>query len=170
PINDLLLCLRTATSRMPTLPGNLLMRQSLWRTPTFLRASDLKRILVVRAFDADDPLREMLVQGIEVVNPRNGQSVEVQVVNVSSKEEFIAAFNGFDGPLAIFDGHGKHKRTDTEGTVTVGQVCFNPFELYGKIRVPPIIFLSACETHPLEGTESSVASAFLFMGASSMLG
>ena len=56
-----------------------------------------------------------------------------------------------------------------QGTLAVGPIKFNPFELYGTIRVP-IVFLSACETHTLEGMESSVASAFLFMGARSVLG
>jgi len=91
-------------------------------------------------------------------------------VDVSTEEEFVAAFNSFDGHFAIFDGHGVHDRSHGEGTLRVGQVGINPFRLYGKLRVPPIVFLSACETHPLEGIESSVASAFLFMGARSVLG
>lgn len=170
PVNDLPLGLRATTSRMPTLPGNLLMRHSLCRTSTLFQLPDLMRILVVRAFDIGDPLRDVLVQTVERVNAGSSNAIDLKVVDVQSKDEFVAAFNEYDGTLAIFDGHGTHARTDPQGTIFVGPIRFNPFELYGKVRVPPMVFLSACETHTLEGMESSVASAFLFMGASSVLG
>jgi hypothetical protein len=169
-VNDLPLGLRATTSRMPTLPGNLLMRHSLCRTSTLFQLPDLKSILVVRAFDINDPLRGLLVQTVEEVNAANSNAIDLKVVDVHSKDEFIAAFNDFDGTLAIFDGHGAHGRSDPQGTIFVGPIQFNPFELYGKVRIPPIVFLSACETHTLEGMESSVASAFLLMGARSVLG
>jgi hypothetical protein len=61
-------------------------------------------------------------------------------------------------------------RSDPQGTLRVGSIGLNPFELYGKIRIPPLLLLSACETHSLEGIESSVASGFLMLGARSVLG
>jgi hypothetical protein len=170
PIDDLPLGLRATVSRMPTLPGNLLMRQGLLRTPLLLRAEDLGRVLVVRAFDHDDPLRNALVNAIHFINSESPKKIELVVVDVATKEEFVEAFNNFDGRLAIFDGHGAHERTDPQGTIRIGPIRLNPFELYGQIHVPPILFLSACETHTLEGIESSVASAFLLMGARSVLG
>jgi hypothetical protein len=170
PINDLPLGLRATTSRMPTLPGNLLMRHSLCRTSTLFQLPDLKRVLIVRAFDEGDTLRDALVGTVGRINTMSSDPINLNVVDVKSKDEFVTAFNEYDGTLAIFDGHGAQARNDPQGTICVGPIRFNPFELYGKIRVPPIVFLSACETHTLEGIESSVASAFLFMGASSVLG
>jgi len=170
PIDDLPLGLRATVSRMPTLPGNLLMRQSLLRTPLLLQAEDLGRILIVRAFDDDDPLRDVLVNAIQLINSESHKKIDLQVVDVATKDEFIAAFNNFDGRLAIFDGHGRHDRSDPQGTIQIGSIRVNPFELYGQIHIPPILFLSACETHTLEGIESSVASGFLMMGARSVLG
>jgi len=170
PINDLPLGLRATVSRMPTLPGNLLMRQGLLRTPMLLKSRDLTRVLIVRSFDHHDPLRNLLVDAIKLMNSESQKKLEVEVVDVRTKEEFIAAFNRFDGKLAIFDGHGVHQRSDPQGTIRIGSIPVNPFELYGQINIPPILFLSACETHTLEGIESSVASAFLMMGARSVLG
>jgi hypothetical protein len=170
PVGGLPLGLRATTSRMPTLPGNLLMRLGMLRAPNFLTADDLRDILVVRAFGRDDPIRDQLVSAIDTVLRDRSPRVNLRVVDVSSKDQFVSAFNAFDGAVAIFDGHGAQARTDPQGILVVGDVRFNPFELYGKIRVPPIVFLSACETHTLEGMESSVASAFLFMGAISVLG
>ncbi len=170
PINDLPLGLRATTSRMPTLPGNLLMRHSLCRTSTLFQLPDLKRVLIVRAFDEGDTLRDALVGTVGRVNTMSSDPIDLNIVDVKSKDEFVTAFNEYDGTLAIFDGHGAQARNDPQGTISVGPIRFNPFELYGKIRVPPVVFLSACETHTLEGIESSVASAFLFMGANSVLG
>jgi hypothetical protein len=170
PVNDLPLGLRAVTSRMPTLPGNLLMRHTLCRSSTLFRPSDFRRILVVRAFDPGDPLRDVLVRAVDSFNAASSNPIDLKVVDVKTRGEFLAAFNDYDGILAIFDGHGAHARSDPQGTLAVGPITFNPFELYGKIRVPPVVFLSACETHTLEGMESSVASAFLFLGTTSVLG
>jgi len=170
PVNDLPLGLRAITSRMPSLPGNLLMRHALFRGTMLFRPDDFRRILVVRAFEVGDPLRDVLVRAVASFNAASANPIDLKVVDVKTKDEFVAAFNEYDGTLAVFDGHGVQARSDPQGTLAVGPIKFNPFELYGRIRVPPIVFLSACETHTLEGMESSVASAFLFMGARSVLG
>lgn len=169
PIGDLPLSLRATTSRMPTLPGNLMVRHCLMRTTTLLKPSDLRRVLIVRSFDTDDPLREMVTTSIRQFH-NESTPIECVTVDVQNTDEFVAAFNNFGGAIAIFDGHGSHARGSQQGALRIGPLSFNPFELYGKIRVPPIVLLSACDTHPLEGIESSVASAFLFMGAQSVLG
>jgi hypothetical protein len=47
----------------------------------------------------------------------------------------------------------------------------DPSTLRGKVaRMPPIVILSACSTHPLDWSETSSAGAFLTMGAMSVLG
>ena len=169
PVDGLPLSLRSSVSRLPTLPGNLMMRHSMLRTPLFLNPSDFYNVLVVRSFLPNDPIRKLLEVSIPVVLKAKAK-VKVKFVDVSNEEEFIQAFNGFSGKLAIFDGHGAQSPNDPQGTLSVGSLKINPFQFYGKIKLPPIIFLSACETHSLEGFESSVASAFLFMGARSVLG
>lgn len=169
-VDELPLSLRATVSRMPTLPGNLLLRNGATRVPLILVPEDLNKVLIVRAFDQHDPLRKLVVEAIRIINNESRRKVELQVVDVGSKEQFVNAFNNFDGPLAIFDGHGAQERTDPQGTLRVGSIRLNPFELYGKIRIPPLLLLSACETHPLEGIESSVASGFLMLGARSVLG
>jgi hypothetical protein len=169
PVDGLPLSLRCSVSRLPTLPGNLLVRHSLMRAPLYLKPSDFHDVLVVRSFQPGDPLRDLIRLSIDVIL-KEGANVKVKIVDVSNEEEFIEAFNAFDGTLAIFDGHGTQVAEDAEGTLQVGSLKFSPFRLYGKIKIPPIIILSACETHTVEGFESSVASAFLFMGARSVLG
>jgi hypothetical protein len=169
PVEGLPLSLRSSVSRLPTLPGNLLVRHSLMRAPLYLTPSDFNDVLIVRSFRPDDPMRDLVRVSIEVVL-KKGSRVKVKIVDVSNETEFIEAFNAFDGTLAIFDGHGAQSAEDAEGTLQVGSLKINPIAFYGKIKVPPIIILSACETHTLEGFESSVAGAFLFMGARSVLG
>lgn len=169
PINGLPLSLRCSVSRLPTLPGNLMVRHSLMCTPTFLRPSDFHDVLVVRSFQPFDPIRSLLEVSVSVVL-QNQSKVKVKFVDVSNEQEFMEAFNQFSGKIAIFDGHGAHSANDPQGTLWVGNFQINPIQFYGKIRLPPIILLSACETHTLESFESSVASAFLFMGAWSVLG
>ena len=169
PIDGLPLSLRCSVSRLPALPGNLLVRHSLMRAPLYLKPSDFHDVLVVRSFRPDDPLRNLIRVSIDVVL-KEGANVKVRIVDVSNEKEFIEAFNSFDGTLAIFDGHGTQSSKDGEGALQIGLLKLNPFQFYGKIKVPPIIILSACETHTLEGFESSVASAFLFLGTRSVLG
>jgi hypothetical protein len=137
--------------------------------PTFLRPSDFHDVLVVRSFQPFDPIRSLLEVSISVVL-RSQSKVKVKFVDVTNEQEFMEAFNQFSGKIAIFDGHGAQSADDPQGTLSVGNFQINPVQFYRKIRLPPIILLSACETHTLEGFESSVASAFLFMGARSVLG
>ncbi len=170
PVNDLPLGVRATVSRLPTLPGNLLMRHGLARTPMLLEADALHKVLLVRAFERTDPLRNLIINAIEIVNSSSDKKIDLHIADVSTKKEFVDAFNSFDGHIAIFDGHGVHDRTSSQGTLRIGSIQLNPFELYKQMKVPPIILLSACETHPLEGIESSVASGFLMMGARSVLG
>ena len=169
PVDGLPLSLRCSVSRLPTLPGNLLMRHSLMRAPLYLKRADFHEVLIVRSFKPNDPLRDLIQVSVEAVLEK-GSKLKVTIVDVSNEEEFIEAFNSFEGSLAIFDGHGAQAAEDPEGVLWVGSLRLNPFGLYGKVKVPPIIILSACETHTVEGLESSVASAFLFMGARSVLG
>ncbi|MDW5266694.1 MULTISPECIES: CHAT domain-containing protein [Acidobacteriaceae] len=168
-IGGLPLSLRCSVSRLPTLPGNLMMRHSLMRKPSFLHPKDFHDVLVVRSFAPDDPIRNLLEVSIKVCLPA-GSKVRVKFVDVSTEEEFAQAFNNFDGKIAIFDGHGTQSPEDAQGVLSVGSVKINPFQFYGKVRLPAIVLLSACETHSLGGIESSVASALLFMGAWSVLG
>lgn len=169
PIGGLPLSLRCSVSRLPTLPGNLMMRHSLMRKPSFLHPTDFHDVLVVRSFASDDPIRNLLEVSIKVSLPA-GSKVRVKFVDVSTEEEFAQAFNNFDGKIAIFDGHGKQSPEDAQGVLSVGSLKVNPFQFYGKVRLPPIVLLSACETYSVNGIESSVASALLFMGAWSVLG
>jgi hypothetical protein len=169
-VSELPLCLRATVSRMPTLPGNLLLRHGATRVPLMLVPDDLRKVLIVRTFDRHDRLRNLVVEAIRIVNNESRRKIEMHIVDVESKEQFIEAFNSFDGPLAVVDGHGAQDRSDPQGVLRIGPLRLNPFELYGKIKIPPLLLLSACETHPLEGIESSVASGFLMLGARSVLG
>ena len=88
------------------------MRQALLRTPHLLTAEDFRDVLVVRAFEPDDPLRGMLDIALRGFEADLAGRINIRIVDVSSRDEFVAAFNGFDGTLAIFDGHGRHRRGD----------------------------------------------------------
>src|ERR1700733_7049162 len=142
PIDGLPLSLRCSVSRLPTLPGNLMVRHSLMYAPTFLRPSDFHDVLVVRSFQPYDSIRSLLEVSISVVL-RKQSKVQVKFVDVSNEQEFIEAFNQFCGKIAIFDGHGAQSADDPQGALQVGNLQINPIQFYGKIQLPPIILLSA---------------------------
>jgi hypothetical protein len=85
-------------------------------------------------------------------------------------EDFADAVNSFTGKILVFDGHGTHREKDGIGFLELGGEPIDPSTLKGKIaRMPPIVILSACSTHPLDWSETSSAGAFLTMGAMSVL-
>ena len=86
-------------------------------------------------------------------------------------DEFADAVNSFTGKILVFDGHGAHSEKNGIGLLELGGKPIDPGTLKGKIaRMPPIVILSACSTHPLDWSETSSAGAFLTMGAMSVLG
>jgi hypothetical protein len=168
PIRGLPVQLRFTASRVPITPGNVFLTHLIGDSSVHVSASDLRDVLIIRAFKKDDPIRNILARVSEYFLAQSRGSLNVQVVDVESASAFIDAVNSFSGRILIFDGHGYEK--EGLGQLRIGSESVHPLELAGKIhRMPPIVVLSACSTHPLEWSEGSSATAFLIMGATCVL-
>lgn len=55
------------------------------------------------------------------------------------------------------------------GGLIVGGIRTNPLTLIGRVKIPPIVLLSACDTHPIDRSNASVANQMLALGIHSTL-
>jgi hypothetical protein len=70
----------------------------------------------------------------------------------------------------IFDGHGTDNTSAPIGKLMIGRDAVDVWELRGKVRVPPIAILSACDTHGIDASsQATVGNGFLAIGARTVL-
>lgn len=170
PIDGLPLSLRYDCSRINTTPGNLMMGTLLETSRMVLEPNALKHILIISAFDKDDPLRNMMKIAIDTFLEGKKHELKVDFVKVSTISEFIDAVNNFTGSILVFDGHGSDNAFYPVSHLIIGGEKIDIWSLRRKIRVPPIVMLSACDTHSLDGTtHATVANGFLMLGARTVL-
>jgi hypothetical protein len=98
-----------------------------------------------------------------------GTNVEVRFVDVNTEEELIEALNAFSGALLVFDGHGINLGANNIAGIMIGGRAVDAWKLRTRARVPPLVWLSACDTHPIDGSHASAGLGFLVAGASSVL-
>jgi hypothetical protein len=170
PVRKLPLQLRFTTSRLPVTPGSVFLNHVVGAPSFYLSPSDLKNILIIRSFEDNDPIKQMLKVGSDFILEGSHDKLSVEIVDVCSSSEFVDALNSFSGRIVIFDGHGSQSEKGTVGLLRLGAHDVHPLELVGKIqRMPPIVILSACSMHPIDWTEDSSATGFLMLGAISVL-
>lgn len=170
PIDGLPLGIKYNCSRINSTPGNLLMAFLSLNESIRLHPNDLKKILVVNAFPDSDPLKDILSGAINALRTGWRDKVEIQFKRTPSKEEFIDALNSFDGNILIFDGHGIANSDEPVGKLALGPNSIDVWELRGKVRVPPIVLLSACDTHGIDAaSQATVGNGFLAIGAYTVL-
>jgi hypothetical protein len=170
PVDGLPLAMRYETSRIPATPANLMLQQCLVSKRLMLPAAAFDEMLVIRSFRSGDIVGKMLPAVLEMVRREGKNRVKIKQVDVSSPEEFVRACNDFAGALMIFDGHGSHAPDKDVGSIAVGEESLDVWSLRGKIQVPPIVILSACDTHPPDRSHASTAAGFLNLGARTVLG
>ncbi len=169
--NGIPLCLRFDVSRLPPIPGNLFLGQSL-TPPIILPLSAFSEVLVVRSFAADDVLRNMFEDAVRII--QSGQRdvenrVSYRFVDVQTENEFIAALKSYDGAVFVFDGHGTYDKSTGTGSLVVGGSALDVWSMRKQCRIPPIVMFSACDTQPIDGSHSSVANAVFILGARAVL-
>ncbi|UWR73179.1 CHAT domain-containing protein [Phaeobacter inhibens] len=171
PLDGVPLSLIKNCSRIPVTPGNVMMSQLIPSQPMTLYPDAIDKILVVSSFTEDDPLRYMLRDALESTKHLWGGKLSIEQVFVSSAQEFEDALNGFDGSILIYDGHGAANDLTPVGTVLLEKQKFDVWDLRGRVRCPPIVILSACDTQGVDAsTHATVANGFLALGATSVLG
>lgn len=169
PVSGLPVMLRYDVSRIPVMPGNLLI-QHCARPPLITSAAAFKEVLVARSFAPDDRLRPVLEGAfkraythLDVSPPR------VRFVDVASEDAFVDALCSYKGAVMIFDGHGGYEDHFGVGTVVIGGKPVDIWSLRERCRFPPIVIFSACDTHPLDGSHGSASNAAFALDAVSVL-
>jgi hypothetical protein len=165
-LDGLPLMLRKDCSRVPSTPGNVSFRACLALDEVVLPASGFEEVLILRSYRAGDPLRPVLEaevnRRLEVASIRR---VQLRLVDVADEAGFLRALDEYEGPLMIFDGHGTAGAQADLGALLVGGDRVDLWRLRRQARVPPIVVLSACDTHPLDSSHASTAAGFLAAGA-----
>lgn len=165
------LALRADVSRIPTTPGNMFFHQTVVAPTLSLSLQDFDEILIIRAFRKNDPIRHVLTEAVETYRTAFPEGKPaVKYVDVESEQEFLRALENFSGALAVFDGHGGHSSEDDVGALHLADARISAWELRQRVRLPPIVVLSACDTSPLGASHVTTANGFLAAGARTVVG
>jgi hypothetical protein len=163
------LAMRFDVSRLPVMPGNLFLATCVI-PPTIVPVAAFNDVLVIRSFRPDDPLRNLLEASISGALARPvAFQVKVRFVDVANEEELVTALTAFRGAVLIFDGHGSYDTDLGAGTLVIGGQSIDAWQLRKRCSIPPIVIFSACDTQPLDGSHSSVATAAFALGAHTVL-
>jgi hypothetical protein len=168
-IDGLPLCIRKDTARIPVTPGNSFIGNVTALHQILLAPDDLKRVLILSALKKEDPLRGMMELSVNTFAKDWGDRLTVEFVEVSGEDEFVEALNQYDGSIVIFDGHGGHAK-DGAGMLSLHGTDVDIWTLKNRVkRVPPVVLLSACDTHAADRNHGTVANAFIALGAVTVL-
>lgn len=168
-VNGLPLSLAKDTSRIPVTPGNLFVDQIGSKEPLHLVPETFSEILLLSALRRDDPIKPLFDVAFEVFGREWGDKLTVKNVEVSSEVEFVDAINDFRGALVIFDGHGSHSR-DKPGMLHLMDTPIDVWQMRERIkRPPPIVVLSACDTHAADRNHATAGAGFLALGSRAVL-
>jgi|GEM_PF-6024360 len=106
----------------------------------------------------------------DIIEVRAYSFVMSAPAQVKSRKKMVNAINAFQGMLMVFDGHGSY-REDEPGVLWLGEEAVNVWELRSEItRPPPVVLLSACDTHAADRNHATVANGFLLLGTRSVIG
>lgn len=168
-IDGLPLAIRKNVCRVPATPGNLFIDLIGPHEHILLTPADLAHVLVISALKRNDPIRKMFEVAFDTFGKVWKDKLQIDFVDVANKDEFVAAINEFEGSIVIFDGHGAHAE-DSAAALYLQDEPIDVWSLRGKImRMPPIIILSACDTHAADRNHATVANGFIALGARAVL-
>lgn len=164
------LCISHNICRINSSPGDLLIHQTCNIHNLNIPASSLSSILIIRSFKNDDPIRDCLLKAIQFRQDHNGlKLLNILIIDVDTEDELIDTLKKFAGKIVIFDCHGNHGGHSGEAWLNIGDNKINVWKLGKTLHLPPIFFLSACSTHPIDGSNSSIANGLISSGAFSVL-
>lgn len=162
---------RYEISRVPSTPGNVTAHVLLSGQRQLIPLSVLANILIIRSFAPNDPIRNLLSDAVDHFAKSAGlQNLRLELVDVASESDLVEALNSFQGMMVIFDCHGNHGGEESHAWLHIGQDEVDVWQLANRARIPPIVILAACSTHPLDGSHASVANGLLRSGALSVIG
>ncbi len=166
-VNDLPLMISKNTSRQYPVPGNVFLQKALHSEHFMLYPHDLYKITIIRSFKENDKIRHVLETAVKGWGYSN---LDINIVDVSSEKEFIDAMNSQDSNVLVLDCHGFYDEILGASYLKFGDDNVDIFSLRKRIKVPPIVLLSACETFPVNGRHANIANSFLACGAITVIG
>lgn len=169
PVDGLPLGIYTDLSRIPVTPGNILIEQLRPQLPIQVTPENIRNFLLLSMFDESDHLAEIIGKAVATLEDSKGRPIRGTRLTPKTLEEFVGAINAYNGPMLIVDSHGQHINDKVPGGLIIGGESIDIWSLRDLIRVPPIVILSACDTHPHDRNHASVANGFLSCGASAVL-
>lgn len=170
-INGFPLMFTHEISRIFPTPGNMLGPAALRSQRIIIPYAAITEILIIRSFDASDPIKDHLLKAIDLYGESDSYyNINIKIVDVSSEQELVDALNAFGGLITIFDCHGGHGGEESHAWLHIGNDKLDVWSLANKCRIPPVVVLSACSTHPVDGSHASVANGLFRCGAISVLG
>ncbi|MGO8653096.1 CHAT domain-containing protein [Rhizobium ruizarguesonis] len=171
PVRGLPLGLRYNVSRVGAIPGNQMAAQMFLHRPIRFEVDDLRRILIITSYTADDHIRHVLTKRLAQLSPSWNDQLDIEIVPVTTVEEFKEALVNFEGHIVVFDGHGNHPQGDRSfGTLMLAGKPVDVWDLRGEVVMPPIVILSACDTHGADRNQNTAANGFISCGARTVLG
>nr|BAH90596.1 IMP dehydrogenase/GMP reductase [uncultured bacterium] len=169
-VRGLPLCVQKDITRVPVTPGNLFLEQVLPKPYLHLTTSDFEEILILSALNEDDPISKLFDIALAGFEPHFRDKIRVRTERVRNEEDLVAALNSYNGSMVIFDGHGGHAKDKPAGLQLLEE-SIDIWQLQSKRpRVPPVVVLSACDTHAADRNHATAANGFLAIGARTVLG
>lgn len=194
---ELPLMIKNDVSRIPISPGYLTEKLLLDTEQIHLSTKSFEKILFISSFKDNDPIKNDIKEKIKIIqdtlskptnqkfsnylfksleptkntqmNPSNDKiNISIKWENIKNKNELIETLNHNESALVIFDLHGEHKQ-DEEGIISLKDEQVTISSLVGKVKMPPIVILSACDTNPIDKNHYNVANMFLMAGAKTIL-
>jgi hypothetical protein len=168
-VRNLPLCVQKDVTRIPVTPGNLFVQQVTPKPYLHLSIQDFEEILIVSALADDDPISPLFKVAIDTFAPHFKEKLRIRSVRVRNSSDLVSAMNDFDGSMMIFDGHGSHQK-EGFAVLRLLEEDIDIWKLHSqRPRVPPIVVLSACDTHAADRNHASTANGFLSIGARTVL-
>jgi hypothetical protein len=135
-----------------------------------VRPEALRKILIVSSFTEKDQLRYVLKTSLKALKDTREHEAEIIFKTAQTTQEFVDVLNAFDGYIMIFDGHGADNACEPVGKLIIGKDAVDVWDLRSKVRIPPIVILSACDTHGIDASsQATVGNGFLVLGARTVL-
>lgn len=169
-VRGITLSLRYNVSRIPVTPGNLFIQSVEKKELLFVAPDAFSEVLVISGLERMDVIAKQFEVAFEHFGKLWKDKLSLNFIRVKSRKELVDAINAFRGMLMVFDGHGSH-REDEPGVLWLGDEAVNVWELRSEItRPPPVVLLSACDTHAADRNHATVANGFLMLGTRSVIG
>lgn len=168
-IDGLPLMMRKTCTRLPVTPGNLFVSESGPQPIIHLTPKSLRKVLLLDALEPSDPIAGIFNIAMSGFEKLWQGKLDVVKISIASEDDLINAINDFDGHIIVFDGHGGHERNEP-GKLYLQGVGVDIWHLRERIKhMPPIVFLSACDTHAADRNHATIANGFINLGARTVL-